>query len=330
MANFFTDLNNYIKQNPLVHMNDFGIDIKPNEHTPCPLCGGVDRFIWRDKGQFSNTGFCANEGAHNGHNVLQPLSIISDFTKLKYKDIGAHIGFNKSIGYANPNHIIMRKVPKPLPKNERTIKPVDADKLTSFIKNATVEYKNAVWRESPYLLKKGVSKMMWVGGHGQTLLPYYRADGTYCALQRIAPEGKKPIVTDSQIAGAFYYGSNTNGIIETIFIGEGLGTVAAVQSVMSDLNPSSLFITAWSANNLLSVTKEVSRCYPTASICILTDNDISNRGISAAKEIVDSVNNCWWAMPETIGEDWCDVFQRGKSAFLNEFRRVLKNSKPVI
>lgn len=157
------------------------------------------------------------EGAHNGHNVLQPLSIISDFTKLKYKDIGAHIGFNKSIGYANPNHIIMRKVPKPLPKNERTIKPVDADKLTSFIKNATVEYKNAVWRESPYLLKKGVSKMMWVGGHGQTLLPYYRADGTYCALQRIAPEGNKPIVTDSQIAGAFYYGSNTNGIIGDYF-----------------------------------------------------------------------------------------------------------------
>lgn len=62
MANFFTDLNNYIKQNPLVHMNDFVIDIKPNEHTPCPLCGGVDRFIWRDKGQFSNTGFCATKG----------------------------------------------------------------------------------------------------------------------------------------------------------------------------------------------------------------------------------------------------------------------------
>ena len=110
MANFFTDLNNYIKKNPLVHMNDFGIDIKPNEHTPCPVCGGVDRFIWRDKGQFANTGFCANEGAHNGHNVLQPLSIMSDFTKLKYKEIGAYIGFNKSIGYANPNHIIMRNL----------------------------------------------------------------------------------------------------------------------------------------------------------------------------------------------------------------------------
>ncbi|EMX5690289.1 hypothetical protein AAG965_000822 [Escherichia coli] len=330
MANFFTDLNNFIKQNPLEYMSVFGIEIKPNEHMPCPVCGGIDRFIWRNAGQFANTGFCSNEGAHNGHNVLQPLSIISVFTKLKYKDIGAHVGFNKSIGYTNPNHIVMRKAPKAIPNHERTIKPVDTDKLTSFIKNAAVEIKNASWRESPYLLKKGISKMMWVGGHGQTLLPYYRADGTYCALQRISPEGNKPLVTDSQIAGAFYYESNTNGIIETVFIGEGLGTVAAVQSVMSDLNPSSLFITAWSANNLLSVTKEVSRCYPTASICILTDNDISNKGISAAKEIVNSVNNCWWAMPEIIGEDWCDVFQRGKSALLNEYRRVLKNSKPVI
>lgn len=330
MANFFTDLNNHIKQNPLVHMNDFGIDIKPNEHTPCPVCGGVDRFIWRDKGQFANTGFCTNEGAHNGHNVLQPLSIISDLTKLKHKDIGVHVGFNKSIGYTNPNHIIMRKAPKLLPKNECTIKPVDTDKRTSFIKNATVEYKNAVWRESPYLLKKGISKMMWIGGHGQTLLPYYRADGTYCALQRIPPEGKKPLVADSQISGAFYYESNTNGIIETVFIGEGLGTVAAVQSVMNDLNPSSLFITAWSANNLLNVTKEARRCYPNAAICILTDNDASNKGINATKEIIDSVSNCWWAKPETTGEDWCDVFQRGKSAFLNEFRRVLKNSKPII
>lgn len=330
MANFFTDLNNYIKQNPLAYMHKFGIEIKSSGHMPCPICGGVDRFIWRDKGQYANTGFCRNKDAHNGYNTLQPLSIISAITKFKLEDIGAHIGFNQSCRYGNPKHFVMRSAPQNSPKHEHVIKPVDADKLASFQKNAMVEFKNATWKESPYLLKKGISKMMWVGGHGQTLLPYYRADGTYCALQRILPEGKKPLVTDSQIAGAFYYESNTNGIIETVFIGEGLGTVAAVQSIMSDLNPSSLFITAWSANNLLNVTKEARQCYPNAAICILTDNDSSNKGINAAKEIIDSVSNCWWAMPETTGKDWCDVFQRGKPALLNEFRRVLKNSKPTI
>ncbi|EMR5621195.1 toprim domain-containing protein [Salmonella enterica] len=330
MANFFTDLNNYIKQNPLAYMHKFGIEIKSNGHMPCPVCGGVDRFIWRNKGQYANTGFCRNKDAHGGYNTLQPLSIISAITKFKLEDIGSHIGFNQSCRYGNPKHFVMRSAPEKPQKHEHVIKPVDTDKLASFLKVAAVECKNATWRESPYLLKKGISKMMWVGGHGQTLLPYYRADGTYCALQRIPLEGKKPLVADSQMSGAFYYESNTSGVIETIFIGEGLGTVAAVQSIMSDLNPSSLFITAWSANNLLNVAKEARRCYPNAAICILTDNDVSNKGINAAKKIIDRVSNCWWAMPETTGEDWCDVFQRGKSAFLNEFRRVLKNSKPTI
>ncbi|HAT3454082.1 TPA: primase-helicase zinc-binding domain-containing protein [Citrobacter freundii] len=329
MANFFTDLNNFIKQNPISYMRDFGIDIKPNEHTPCPVCGGVDRFLWRDKGQFANTGFCTNKDAHSGYNTLQPLSIISDITKLQYKYIGAHIGFNESKKWSNPNHFIMKATPQKK-YDTQTVKTLDMEKLKEFNESASQYYKHAEFKESPYLLRKGISKMMWVGGHGRTLLPYYRANGTYCALQGIPIKGKKSLVVNSQISGAFYYESNTNGIIQTIFIGEGLGTVAAIQCAMGDLNPSSLFITAYSANNILNVTKEAKRCYPNAAICILTDNDDSHAGLKATKKIIETVNDCWWAMPETTGEDWCDVFQRGKSELLDEFQRVLTNCKPSI
>ena len=174
--------------------------------------------------------------------------------------------------------------------------------------------------------------MMWVGGHGQTLLDYYRADGTFCAMQRIPVEGKKNFIPNSQFSGSFHCERNQDGNIETIFIGEGFGTVTAFQHSISDLYPASLFLTADNDNNLLNVAKKARRCYPNASICILTDNDSNkdNAGLKATIKTMMQVKNCWWAMPITTGEDWCDVFQRGKSFLHDEFRGVLTNSIPTL
>ncbi|WP_333010375.1 primase-helicase zinc-binding domain-containing protein [Kluyvera sichuanensis] len=112
MANFFTELNNYIKQNPIDYMDDFGIEILENQSQPCPICGGEDRFNWRSTGEHANTGHCRNGDGHDGRNELQPLYIITKKTGLLLKDIGARIGFNKSDKWCNPNHIYMRSTPK--------------------------------------------------------------------------------------------------------------------------------------------------------------------------------------------------------------------------
>lgn len=39
MANFFTDLNNFIKQKPLEYMHEFGIEIEPSTQIPAPYVG---------------------------------------------------------------------------------------------------------------------------------------------------------------------------------------------------------------------------------------------------------------------------------------------------
>ncbi|MCX0025351.1 hypothetical protein M0734_23520, partial [Salmonella enterica subsp. enterica serovar Oranienburg] len=98
------------------------------------------------------------------------------------------------------------------------------------------------------------------------------------------------------------------------------------------LYPASLFLTAGNNNNLLNVAKEARRYYPNADICILTDNDShkDSTGLKATVKTMSQVNKCWWAMPVTTGEDWCDVFQRGKIAVRDEFRRVLTDRKPTI
>lgn len=333
MANFFTDLNNHIKQNPIEYMRDFGIEIEPEKQMPCPICGGVDRFEWRSKGSYANTGYCRNKSAHNEYHIIQPLKIIEAATNMRLLDIGAHIGFKQHGGYRNPKHFVMRNAPKKIiSTREHSLSKLDSNRLDLFSNNVSNESKNATWRESPYLLNKGISKMMWVGGHGQTLLDYYRADGTLSALQRIPVEDKKSFIPNSQISGAFHCERNQDGNIETIFIGEGFGTVTAFQYSISDQYPSSLFLTAGNDNNLLNVATEARRCYPNADICILTDNDShkDNAGLKATIKTMSQVNKCWWAMPVTASEDWCDVFQRGKFAVRDEFRRVLTDRKPSI
>ncbi|WP_333010377.1 hypothetical protein [Kluyvera sichuanensis] len=174
--------------------------------------------------------------------------------------------------------------------------------------------------------------MMWVGGHGQTLLDYYRADNTFCALQRLPVNAEKSFIKDSQFSGAFHCERNCEASIQTIFIGEGFGTVTAFQCAMSDLHPESLFLTAGIAGNLLSVTVEARKHYPLADICILTDNDgnKTNTGLRETNKIMANINNCWWATPANPGEDWCDVFQRGKFAVRDEFKRVLTNCQPSL
>ncbi|EAA3840046.1 hypothetical protein P3M90_004121 [Salmonella enterica] len=331
MANYFTDLNNFIKQNPIGYMADFGIEVLEHQSQPCPICGGEDRFNWRSTGEHANTGHCRQGCGLNGSKVLQPLYIIAQKTGLWLRDIGARIGFNKSDKWSNPNHIYMRQAIK-FKKEKLTLAELDKHKLELFTQNISIQTKNATWGESPYLLNKGISKMMWIGGHGQTLLDYYRADNTFCALQRLPVNAEKSFVKDSQFSGAFHCERNCGGNIKTIFIGEGFGTVTAFQCAMGDSYPASLFLTAGIAGNLLSVAIEARKYYPLADICILTDNDENkcNTGLRETLKVMEQVNKCWWAMPETTGEDWCDVFQRGKSALLNEFRRVLENSKPAI
>lgn len=332
MANFFTDLNNFIKQNPIKYMHDFSIEIEPEKQMPCPICGGVDRFEWRSKGTYANTGHCRNKDAHDGYYVLQPLKIIMDITKFRLEDIGARIGFNKSEKWSNPNHFYMRPTPKQK-KQEFKLADLDGKKLELFAQSIRVHTKNVTWRESPYLLTKGISKMMWVGGHGQTLLDYYRSDNTFCALQRISTDGRsKSFVHDSQKTGAFHCERYQDGNIETIFIGEGFGTVTAFQYSISDLYPASLFLTAGNDTNLINVAAEARKYHPNADICILTDNDShkDNAGLKATIKTMSQVNKCWWAMPVTASEDWCDVFQRGKFAVCDEFRRVLTDRKPSI
>jgi phage/plasmid primase-like uncharacterized protein len=340
MANFFTDLNNYIKQNPLEYMRDFGVEIEPDKETPCPVCGGNNRFRWRtekDKNH-PNTGYCHNKSAHDGYNILQPLKIIMDVTGFRLEDIGAYIGFNNGNKRRNPKHFSMKYSRKKLEHSSKPEMPeLDYNKLDLFSNNVRNESKNAIWRESPYLLTKGISKMMWVGGHGQTLLDYYRSDNTFCALQRIAPkkgEGKpdKQFIGNSQSSGAFHCERNQDGNIETIFIGEGFGTVTAFQYSISELYPASLFLTAGYDTNLIRVAIEARKYYPNAYICILTDNDShkDNAGLKATIKTMSQVNKCWWAMPVNASEDWCDVFQRGKFAVRDEFQRVLTDRKPSI
>lgn len=331
MANFFTDLNNYIKQNPIEYMRDFGIEILENKSQPCPICGGSDRFNWRKAGDYPQTGYCRKGCGINGSKILQPLYIITQKTSLPYKDIGARIGFNKSEKWTNPNHFYMHPTPKQK-KQEFKLADLDDKKLELFTQSISEHTKNATWKESPYLLAKGIRKMMWVGGHGQTLLDYYRADNTFCALQRLPVSADKTFIKDSQLSGAFHCECNQDGNIETIFIGEGFGTVTAFQYSISELYPASLFLTAGNNNNLLNVAKEARRYYPNADICILTDNDShkDSTGLKATIKTMSQVNKCWWAMPVTTGEDWCDVFQRGKIAVRDEFRRVLTDRKPTI
>lgn len=131
--------------------------------------------------------------------------------------------------------------------------------------------------EHGYLQRKGVKPNgARVTGDGRLMIPLFDSDGNLSSLQYISVDGDKKYHPGGATGERFWsLGDNTN----TIYITEGFATGASVYEITNQKT-----IIAYSASNLVPVTKIIKEKYPNNDIVIIADNDESGVGLKYADQ----------------------------------------------
>lgn len=209
---------------------------------------------------------------------------------------------------------------------ERARQHRDADERLRHVDAALRAH--AIWNEAapatgqhPYLQKKGI------GPHGlrvddlNRLLVPVTLDGEITSLQFIDSNGGKQFLPGGKVrGGTFTMGASPDA--DTLLLCEGFATGASLHEATG--YPT---ICAFSAGNLTSVAKPLRQQFPTATIVISGDHDLSGTGQRAARETAEAVNGVV-ALPEEQGQDFNDVHvQRGLDAVKKAIAAVLRREQ---
>lgn len=135
-------------------------------------------------------------------------------------------------------------------------------------------------KEHGYLVKKNIKPHgARVTGDGRLMLPLLDTEGKISSIQYISVDGDKKYHPSGATGERFWsLGDETN----TIYIAEGFATAATIHEVTGKKT-----IIAYSASNLVNVTKIMVEQYPKHEIVIVADNDDSGTGLKFAYQARD-------------------------------------------
>lgn len=115
-----------------------------------------------------------------------------------------------------------------------------------------------------------------VTGDGRLMVPLFDDQGNISSLQYIGVDGDKKYHPGGATGGMYW---SLGDDISTIYIAEGFATAATIYETTNKKT-----IIAYSASNLVPVTKTIKEQYPHSDICIVADNDASGVGIKYADQ----------------------------------------------
>lgn len=121
---------------------------------------------------------------------------------------------------------------------------------------------------------------------------YYR--NQLCGCQLIGTDGSKKFLTGQRTNNATFT-LNAQG---RVFLCEGYATGLSLKSALTALRMPYIIHVCFSAGNLVKVAHENHGAF------VIADNDASKAGEKAAIE-----SGCNWWMPETVGNDFNDLWQ---------------------
>ncbi|ENF6348218.1 toprim domain-containing protein [Salmonella enterica subsp. enterica serovar Newport] len=292
---------------------------KKGEHGPCPICGGTDRFHYKDDHDNGNW-YCnqCNEPKYG-----DGLDLISRVKDIPVKDAAVEVG--KIIGADT------RSPDKPARK-EASDGQKPAPDIAALVAK---ELRKTTPKESPYLAGKGLT------GYtpptlpdGKIFLELVDVNGKIRGAQTIAPDGVKRLIGGTSKTGAFIVPDPLPEAPETIIIAEGVAT-----AISAGMLHSGAVVAAIDAGNLKPVALALRGRYPKAKIIIAADNDYhapgepdksgkpkQNTGKIRGEEAATACGG-WLALPPgEVKADWNDYHQlKGLEAAQAAFNASLVN-----
>lgn len=272
----------------------FGIEVQWKKKTPCPACGGSDRFRYDDKNG-SGDYYCQQCGPGDG------ISLIEKCTHMKFleviQEVGAIVGLDASSKITDEHRATWRKERELRAKEQRER---ELKRQEQIARKAEGIFRNAYLGDfSQYLKDKQVDKdpKIKIDHHGNLLIPAIDfTDNKMWNLQTIEPDGTKYFIKgDTNESGEWQTGGGRMGslgfmigevqpdLYNPYYIGLAEGYATGMSTFMASGIPVAL---AFVANNLPKVASVLKAKHPHALFIHYADDDSAKEdtGLKYAQE----------------------------------------------
>ena len=181
----------------------FNIDVRFKKKTPCPACGGRDRFRYDDKNGNGDY-ICQHCGAGDGFSLIQKCTHLSFPDTIA--EVAAIVGLDATSKITDTDREKWRKEKELRDKEQREL---ERKLQENIARKAESAFRNAYQGEfSLYLKNKQVDKdpKIKITHDGNLLIPAYDEHGKMWNVQTITPDGQKLFIQESggRTGGCFF------------------------------------------------------------------------------------------------------------------------------
>lgn len=273
----------------------FGIEVQWKKKTPCPACGGNDRFRYDDKNGNGDY-FCQQCGPGDGISLIEKCCTRMSFTQV-IQEVAAIVGLDSTSSITDEDRAQWRKEREIREKAQRDR---ERKRQEQIARKAEGIFRNAYLGEnSLYLKEKQVDKdpKIKITHDGNVLIPAIDLnDGKIWNLQTIEPDGTKYFIKgDTNDSGEWETGGGRMGGLSFVIgevqpdlydthilcIAEGYATGMSIH--MATGYP---VVLSFVANNLPKIAALLRNKYPNASFVYCADDDSAKEdtGMKYAQE----------------------------------------------
>lgn len=257
------------------------VPAKKNQHGPCPICGGKDRFRCDDK-QGKGTWICNQCNAGDGFALIEK-SRNMDYSAV-LQEVGAILGLSgdSKITEADKQRWKDKAEADRIKAEQEEIKANEA-----AAKRAERESKwRSFDRDCPYLERKQVKNFgCRINGNGHLIVPLFDINGKIWNLQTIHPDGFKPYLNGGRINHCFYMLGQIAEPKQVVCIAEGYATAASIYEATGYTT-----IVSFQSSNVDKVGIAIRSKFPEAQIVYCADDDSHSNppdaGLKAANKAV--------------------------------------------
>ncbi|AXY57287.1 toprim domain-containing protein [Acinetobacter chinensis] len=259
----------------------FGITVpaKKNQHGPCPICGGKDRFRCDDK-QGKGTWICSQCNAGDGFALVEKSRGLNYSDVLK--EVGAVLGLSADSKITEADRQKWRETAERLEK-EQLLKELKEEQAAAKRAERTWKAKS-VDRDCPYAARKQINTHNCkINGKGNLIVPLIDIDGVIWNIQEIHADGFKPYLTGGRVNGCFHIFGEILEPDQIVCIAEGVATSASIFEATGYTT-----VVAFQSGNIDKVGVAIRSKYPLLRLVYCADDDSAtlDAGLKAANKAV--------------------------------------------